>query len=579
MAVPAMGPVQAIARRACAHPERIALSQGEEQLTYSALWDGAGRVAERLRAAGVSPGDVVGVHLERRPALLVVLLGIWRAGAAYLPLDPQFPPDRLAYMAADAGTRLLVHDGVIGWPASGAAQVTLTSLLHASDAPDAPDALDDLDAPDRPAYLIYTSGSTGRPKGVEVPHRALANFLRAMAHAPGVTEHDTLLAVTTLSFDIAALELWLPLVLGGRVEIARDDELMQPAQLLERLRASRATVMQATPVTWRMLLSAGWTGPLRLALCGGEAFPVELVAPLCERAEAVWNMYGPTETTIWSTIARVDAERDRHRVSIGMPIDNTWLYVMDERGQPVTGDAAGELWIGGEGVARGYRNQPELTASAFVRDPCDATRRAYRTGDLVRQLPSGELLHLGRLDQQLKINGFRIEPAEIEGAIARLPGVAQAVVSLGGPPDDPRLVAYVRPAAGAATTHSASDVRRALRQVLPGYMIPAMVVEIDAVPLTPNGKVDRRALPDPFAASSAASAASEEPMGETERRIAAVWRDVLQLERVGRHDNFFELGGHSLLALRAAAQLEAQHGLVVDVRAMFFSTLAQLATS
>ncbi len=575
-----------IASHAAASPSAPAVTQGDARLAYGALWDDAGRIALRLRERGLGAEDIVGIHVARTPSLVALLLGVWRAGAAWLPLDPAFPEERLAFMVRDSGCRLVCADSLVSWLPP---QVECRDLLAMpTDAPreavtaganGACSPLDVAPPADRLAYLMYTSGSTGRPKGVEVTHGALANFLGAMAEVPGIAADDVLLAVTTLSFDIALLDLFVPLFVGARVELAPVEEQLAPERLLARLTACGATIMQATPVTWRMLLGAGWGGRLRAVLCGGEAFPPDLRAPLAARADAVWNLYGPTETTVWSTAARIEALPEGRRIPIGQPIANTRVYVMDPEGRPLPDGESGELWIAGTGVARGYRDRPALQARQFVADPVVSGARAYRTGDLGRVADDGQLEHLGRIDEQMKLHGYRIEPGEVEAALAAVPGVHQAVVALAGPEDDPRLVGYVRYTTDAASRPTASAMRRQLRRTLPDYMVPAMLVEIEQVPLTPNGKVDRRALPDPFAASArpASSPEDDAPRTPVERVLAGAWQAMLVRDRVGRHDNFFELGGHSLLALRVVEALAREHGLTIDVRSLFYRTLAQVA--
>lgn len=572
--------VHALAAQCLANAARAAVTQGAESLTYQGLWEASGAVARALRARGMNAGSVVGVSLSRRPALLPTLLGIWRAGAAFVPLDPRFPADRLAFMAADAHCGLVIADSALPWLSDDVSVVTADVLLTGEDGRhDDDDVHTRAPAATDLAYLMYTSGSTGRPKGVAVSHAALVNLLQSMALEPGITASDVLLAVTTLSFDIAGLELWLPLMQGARVELATSDELLDPAALMRRMEHSGVTMMQATPSTWRMLLAAHWPGRLRRILCGGEAFPVDLVEPLCARADVVWNLYGPTETTIWSTAARVTLSTARSRVPIGRPIDNTRVYVMDSRGRLAPRGAVGELWIAGDGVALGYHGLPELSAARFLPDPVVPGARAYRTGDRGRWTADGELLHLGRIDDQLKVSGYRIEPGEIESVLASVPAIQQAIATVSGPASDARLVAYVVYRADATRRSSASELRRLLRARLPDYMIPAMIVELSDVPLTPNGKVDRRSLPDPFATTARGVRPFEAPETDVERTIAKVWREVLGVAHVSRHDNFFELGGHSLVAVRAVWHLERDHAVVIDPRSMFFGSLAQLAES
>ena len=433
---------------------------------------------------------------------------------------------------------------------------------------------------DQLAYVIYTSGSTGRPKGVSVSHRAVVNFLTSVRQEPGLTAEDVLLAVTTISFDIAGLELYLPLTVGARVVLASREMARDGARLLDLLANSGATVMQATPVTWQMLLEAGWQGSEHLTiLCGGEAFPRNLADRLLDKGSALWNLYGPTETTIWSTVSTEGPGEDGTG-PLRRALGNTRVYVLDGWLEPAPVGVPGELYIGGAGVARGYLNRPDLTAERFVPDPFgpDPGARLYRTGDRVRWRADGQLEYLGRLDHQVKVRGFRIELGEVEEALLRHPGVRQAaVVARGDGQSTQRLVAYL-------TAHeqpgpSAAQLRGFLGQRLPEHMVPAAFVVLAELPLTPNGKVDRRALPVPDYASTQMEYTP--PATPAEDVLAGLWAEVLGLERVGVHDNFFELGGHScwppnwprasrlplrLQRLPAAAALRAAHHRGIGLR-------------
>ncbi|MFN9453391.1 MAG: amino acid adenylation domain-containing protein [Gemmatimonadota bacterium] len=547
---------------------------GDEQLTYGALWSASGLVAQALLARGCGPGTLVGVSMSRTPAVVTTLLGIWRAGAAYVPLDPDFPADRVAYMVADAGCALVIRDAEGFEPGAEVPTVDVATLLQEGAGLAAPWPTPSATAL---AYVLYTSGSTGRPKGVEVPHGAFANFVQGMSDAPGLAPDDVLCAVTTLSFDIAGLEVWWPLTVGARVVLAATSEARDATALARVLQTAGVTVMQATPATWRMLLDDGWAGHLRCILCGGEAFPRDLVAPLLARADAVWNMYGPTETTVWSTLARVTDEPGGP-VPIGRAIRGTQLRVMDGAGGLQPPGLPGELWIAGTGVAAGYHGKPELTAARFIPDPLVPTGRAYRTGDLVRWRPDGHLEHLGRLDGQVKVRGHRIELGEVEHVLAQHPAVQRGVVAVR--PDltgSAVLVAYVVRKPGLPMT--SSDVRRFCRRQLPDYMVPSLVVELEAVPLTANGKVDRRTLPDPYAAARDASdAAFEAPVGPLEQQIAGVWESLLGTSRIGRNMSFFDLGGHSLLAVRMRAVLERQFSIPRLPADVMFGTVQQVAS-
>jgi acyl-CoA synthetase (AMP-forming)/AMP-acid ligase II/aryl carrier-like protein len=388
---------------------------------------------------------------------------------------------------------------------------------------------------------------------VEIPHRAVVNLLSSMSKKPGLTASDTLLAVTTLSFDIAGLELFLPLVVGAKLVIASREAAADGNLLLARLVSCGATVMQATPVTWKLLLEAGWSGkPTLKVLCGGEAFPRDLANELAHRAQSVWNMYGPTETTIWSSTIEIKAADGP--VPIGPPIDNTQFYILDTSDQLVPIGVAGELHIGGDGLARGYFHRDELTAEKFIPDPFQSKpgARLYKTGDLVRRHRDGTIEFLGRLDHQVKLRGFRIELGEIESALVRYPGVREAVVIVREDiPGDKRLVAYVTSEQKALTI---APVREALTGKLPNYMLPSAVVRLDAMPLTPNGKIDRKALPAPDTNRAARQREYVAPRTERERILSSIWAEVLHMERVGVEDNLFELGADSLHIFQIVAR-------------------------
>jgi amino acid adenylation domain-containing protein len=411
--------------------------------------------------------------------------------------------------------------------------------------------------PESLAYVLYTSGSTGKPKGVQIEHRSLVNFLASMAKQPGLTAADTLLAVTTLSFDIAGLELYLPLITGAKVVLAAREQASDGNKLLTLLTQSRPTVLQATPATWRMLLDSGWTGSPQLkALCGGEAMPAGLAEQLVPRCAELWNMYGPTETTIWSSVFQVQPKVKSTldgATPIGCPIDNTTMYVLDARSRPVPIGVAGELYIGGAGVARGYFHRPELTAEKFLADPFRPGERIYRTGDLAKFLPDGNIQFLGRADFQVKVRGFRIELGEIESILAQLSAIQHSVVLVREDrPGDTRLVAYLVFRPGQNVTPS--DLRTHLKQSLPDYMVPSSFVSLKTLPLTPNGKIDRKALPKPEVSRDPSASAA--PRDDFEHIVLRVWQRVLGLDNIGVSDNFFEIGGHSLLAVRMLNEIK-----------------------
>ncbi|MCD9140974.1 amino acid adenylation domain-containing protein [Streptomyces albireticuli] len=533
-----------VTRQARLRPDAPAVTCAGRTLGYGELDRLSSAFAGRLRGRGVGPGHRVGVYLDRSADLVVVLLGIMKSGAAYVPLDPLYPPTRVAAMVADAAPALLVTEERLAGalPATGAGVLVLDRERAdaGADAPEDGAAV----RPDTDAYVIFTSGSTGRPKGVRIGHRALANFVCAMARTPGFTTGDRLLAVTTLCFDIAGLELYVPLATGGQVEIAPADATADGFALRALLERSGPTVMQATPATWRMLLDAGWRGrpaaPLRM-LCGGEALPPDLARELLALGGPLWNLYGPTETTIWSAAAEVLPGRPP---LIGPPIANTRFHVLDGERRSLPPGVPGELYIGGDGVAAGYLDRPELTAERFVRVP-DDPGTVYRTGDLVRQLPGGHLEFLGRADGQVKVRGYRVETGEVEAALRAHPAVSRAVVAV----RDDRLVAYVVPRGVPAT---AGELRARLAAGLPGYMIPSVFVTLERIPLTDNGKTDRAALPAPAPPRPDPAAGSPD---RSERLVAEVWREVLRLDGIGVEDNFFEVGGDSLLLMRVMARL------------------------
>ncbi len=572
---------QWVSRQVAATPNAVALVAQGATLTYAALESRANRLAQLLNARGIGAGMLVGVCLPRSLDLVPALLGILKTGAAYVPLDPGFPKDRLHYMAEDAGVRLVITDSInaslTGLPRELQIRIDddAAVLAAATDAALAPQATWPQDAP---AYVIYTSGSTGQPKGVVLPQRAVCNFLASMRREPGLRSSDRLLAVTTLSFDIAVLELFLPLTTGACVVLAQREEAMD-GEVLARLAATQGiTVMQATPTTWHMLLDANWRAPAGFrALCGGEPLPPTLADRLLDAGVELWNMYGPTETTVWSTLCRiVDAKQ---KISIGHPIANTQVWVLDERLQPCAIGQEGELCIGGAGVATGYFKRAELTAEKFVADPFDGTpgARLYRTGDLARWLEDGTLEHLGRLDFQVKIRGYRIELGEIEARLAALPGVARSVVmAREDSPGDVRLVGYIVTQGEAAP--DLGELRESLRAALPDYMLPQHLVTLDALPLLPNGKIDRKALPAPAGPVLASSRDITAPRTELERTVAQTMQAVLKAAELGIHDDFFSLGGHSLLAARLISQLNRDLGLRLSLRALFESpTVEKLA--
>ncbi|MFI8517800.1 amino acid adenylation domain-containing protein [Streptomyces sp. NPDC085481] len=551
-------------------PGAVALTDGVTTLTYAELNARANRIAHRLIGLGIGPGATVAVALPSSPELVAALLGTLKAGAMYLPLDPGYPSERLAYMTADARPRALITTPDVE-PGLGPVDPSV-ARLHPGDEAAAADTDPEgrFTGPGQGAYTIYTSGSTGRPKGVVVTHRSLANFLAFMTDRYGVHETDTVLSTTPISFDIAGLELYLPLVNGATLHLVPRETTVDGAALRRRLAEAGPTLIQGTPALWQLLREAGWT-PADLPagtrlLCGGEALPQDLADFLAAGGHAqVWNLYGPTETTIWSLVAPVRAGEP---VTIGTPMWNTGVHVLDERLRPVADGEPGELYLSGDGLARGYHGRPGLTAERFVACPFGDTpgARMYRTGDVVRRRPDGALDFLGRVDEQVKIHGYRIELGEIEEALRRLPEVAQArvVVRSDGGPGSTHLAGYVVPAPGHAPEPGA--LRAALADWLPAHMVPAGVGVLDRFPLTPAGKVDRKALPP---LEFGTTTAYREPVTEAERALAALFREVLRVDRVGADDSFFDLGGNSLLATRLVARVRAELAVELPIRTVF----------
>lgn len=558
-------------------PDATAVTYDGIDLSYGELNRRANRLAHRLREQGVGPDVVVPVLLERSLELLIGLLAVMKAGGAYLPLVPGLPMRRLATMVECSQAALIVTDSglLAGLPHHQRPVLCLDreadlSARYPSDNPSP------LAGSRHLAYVLFTSGSTGQPKGVEIEHRALVNFLLSMQREPGIGSGDVVMALTPLSFDIAGLELFLPLLAGARIILANRRQATDGAWLQRELDHGHATVMQATPATWRLVLQAGWQGTRRVkALCGGESMSRDLAQDLLVRAGSLWNVYGPTETTIWSTLERVrTADRP---VSLGRPIANTQVYVLDANRESMPVGIPGELYIGGAGLARGYRGAPHLTEERFVANPFRTGERLYRTGDQVKWLPDGRLEYVGRIDHQVKLRGFRIELGEIESVLAEHPTVEQAVVVVREDvPGDKRLAAYVTAREG--QTCDPQSLRRALREAVPDYMVPAAVVPLEKFPLTANGKVDRSALPVPTLETVHDGAQAVEPRNRIELQLAAIWEQVLGITPIGVRDNFFALGGYSLLALRMFGAIEQIFGTRLPMALLFQApTIEQLA--
>jgi amino acid adenylation domain-containing protein len=558
-------------------PLAPALVSEQATLSYAELNCRANQLAHHLRSLGVGPEVIVGVCLPRSAEMVVALLGILKAGGAYLPLDPAYPSQRLSFMVRDSKMRvLLTETGLWETPAAEAVQVVYLDGESNQITEEQTDNPISEVSGENLAYVIYTSGSTGTPKGVQIPHAAVINLLLSMSRQPGLDATDSLLAVTTLSFDIAALEIFLPLITGARLVLASRETAADAEQLSSALERYQVTAMQATPATWRMLIEAGWQGRAGLkVLCGGEVLSRALAEELLSRSAEVWNVYGPTETTIWSAIWRANWEVVRQgNPPIGKPIARTQLYVLDEHAHLVPEGVAGELYIGGLGLARGYAGRADLTAERFVPNPYNAlaSARMYRTGDLVRRLPDGEIEYIARVDNQVKVRGFRIELGEIEAALEAHSSVGEAVVTvredLRG---DRRLVAYVVPRQGSVEAGSGivPQLRAHLGELLPDHMLPSAYMMMERLPLTSNGKVDRKALPAPDDARPELAQTYVPARTATEELIIGVWEEVLGIERIGIDDDFFDLGGHSLLAMQVISRLRDAFKVELPLRLLF----------
>jgi amino acid adenylation domain-containing protein/non-ribosomal peptide synthase protein (TIGR01720 family) len=571
---------QRVEQQAALRPDAEAVHCQGQALTYAALDAAANRLARRLRSAGVGRDVMVGVCLERSLDMVVAVLAVLKAGGAYVPVDPKLPGDRIAFMIEDAGLPVVISESSVaaGLPDSAATTLCVDTLREELAALPAEPLAEPVQGDDL-AYVIYTSGSTGRPKGVQLPHRALRNLFWAMKQWPGIDADDSLIAVTTLSFDIATLELLLPLVEGARVVLATREVATDGKLLAAQMAETGATMMQATPSTWRMLLDAGWPGRpgLRGLICG-EALPPDLARRLRAKGVDLWNMYGPSEATIYALGTRIVDDT----ITIGRPIANTEVHILDAEGRPVPPGVPGELCIGGAQLARGYVNRPELTAQQFVVNPfeSDLADRLYRTGDLVRRRVDGTVDYLGRIDHQVKLRGYRIELGEIESVLMCQDEVKDCVVVVREDQvGDQRLAAYLVPTPEAGP---AGELRRRLRSALagklPDYMVPSAFVLLDALPLTPSGKTDRGALPAPEGRQDRAATVYAAPRDAEERALCDLFAQVLDAPEVGIDDSFFALGGHSLLATRLVARIRAALGSEIPVRALFEKqTPAELA--
>ena len=558
-----------------ARPDAVAVVHGDCRVTYRQLGEEAARIAGILRGEGIQPGSLVAVYLNRSPKLLAALIGIWQAGAAYLPLDPTHPSERTAFMAEDSAATFVLSetDLLSSVPHTQAKVLDLSVLLPVSSLSRSSRALP---AADSLAYVIYTSGSTGRPKGAMISHGSLTNTILGLQYDLRLHPNDVMLASNSVAFDISGQEFYLPLTSGARVHLVEREVTADGPQLMQVLHDAGITIMMGLSTSYRLLLAAGWQGDPKLQLTiGGETLSLELANLLAARSRVLWNHYGPTETSICATSERIESSTTR--ITLGRPLQNVSVYVLDEELQPIPHGSVGEIYIGGAGVGLGYLNRPELTAKCFLPDPFDQRPGAtmYKTGDFGTVLEDGRIDFLGRADEQVKIRGFRIELGEVEAALHDCPGVRAAVArTLEFAPDDKRLIAFL-------VCEEALDrdqLRAAMRLRLPHYMVPSEYIVLESFPLMPNGKVDRRAL-DALRLQNGIATVTDTAAGDVETKLRRIWQTLLRTRDVRRGDNFFDLGGHSLLAARMVVQVEKQLAVKIPVSVLAeHPTLEKLAS-
>lgn len=580
-------------------PNKTAIYFKESELSYSQLNQQSNQLANYLIKSGVQKGDIVGLLVDRSPEMIIALLAIMKSGAAYLPLDPKYPKGRVEFMLSDSSAKYLISSEKYGRKLSTQAnQIFIEKIWpnineYSNQYPTLNINGYEL------AYILYTSGSTGKPKGVQIEHHSLTNLLLSVQKEPGITTEDILLAVTTISFDIAGTELFLPLITGASIYLVDSETAKDGRELLQLVQKKKISIMQATPVTWRMMLAAGWTKQLSLKIiCTGEAFPKDLAENLINKGVEIWNGYGPSETTIWSSIKKIT--KDDNLITIGKPIANTQIYILDENQNPVLDGTSGELYIAGDGLARSYLNRPELTAEKFISNPFNKNKtKMYRTGDLGYFLENGEIVCLGRVDAQVKIRGHRIELGEIEYSLSQQKGVKEAIVIAyeDNTNDHQSLLAYIVPDENIESdkdyfiaknkTINILNVpkqqiqtwKNALKEQLPDYMIPAFYVVVSHLPTTSNGKVDRKSLPklDILKAIEFENSFIA-PRDEHETLIFNIWSKHLSLDSISINSNFFEIGGHSLIAIRVMIDLEKETGIKLPISTLFeSSTIEKLA--
>lgn len=553
-----------------------ALKFTDTEISYGDLEQQVNQLAHSLRSKGIAKADFVGVCLPRSIELVVTLLAIMKCGAAYLPLDPNYPNERLNFMINDSEAKVLITTQGLASKLETTASILLIEDLFIDLNEFSQDSLNIEVNQNDIAYLLYTSGSTGKPKGVQVSHKNLVNFLSSMAKEPGIKESDRLLSITTISFDIAGLELFLPLLMGAQLIISDDDTARDGRLMLDLLKKENITMMQATPTTWQMLLDSGWEAAFPIkALCGGESLPLALAKKLLTKVDELWNVYGPTETTIWSAVKRIKKEDDL--ITIGKPIANTQLYLLNDHNMLVSPGAIGELCISGDGVSMGYWKRSDLTAEKFIPNPFETTSNKilYRTGDLGKLLHTGEVLCLGRIDDQVKIRGHRIELGEIEEVMNTLEEIESSVVMMDGEQLKAFVVAnkFFNP-----SENSDQKWKAKLKALLPSHMVPQIIKLIDKFPKTLNGKIDRKALLKNSTLSIDNSDQHTAPRTIVEQLVADIWEECLKIKNISIYSNFFELGGHSLIAVRVMSLLEKEIGKRLPLAAlMTHSTIEKLA--
>lgn len=549
-----------IAKQAKQHPDKVAIKHNGQSITYEELDTVSNQIAAYFIAHNVTNNDVIAVAIDRSISLVLCLLGLVKAGAAYVPIDPHLPTDRVNFILDNSGAKLLCTVQKYSEQYAGITDKILFDnvLLNSHSQPHSePDVEYD---GNELAYILYTSGSTGQPKGVAIERHSLLNFLLSMQKEPGINQDDILLNITTISFDIAELELFLPLICGAQIVIVDNEVAKDGRALLEIIKTEQISIVQATPFTWRMILQSGWNKPLPIkAFCGGEALPKDLADKLLEKCTELWNMYGPTETTIYCTIKKILPKEDL--ITIGKPIDNTQVYILDKEQHQVPAGEEGEIYIGGEGIARGYVGRPDLTGERFIDDTFSGSGgKIYKTGDWGKMLDNGEVQYLGRIDHQIKIRGYRIETEEIEYQLKNQRDIKDALIILHEDRlGNKQLVAYII-AKGYFTPYQRDKKigkwKNNLKNKLPDYMVPSVFILIPRMPLMPNGKLDRKKLPIPT--TKPLSRSNKKPSTETEKKITQIILNNTDFEHIGINDNFIDLGIDSLIALTIIVGIEEQ---------------------